>query len=339
MNADQLAASFTRGLAGAYLVSGDEPLLVTEAADAVRAAAKSAGYADRLVFHVDRSFAWDEFRAETQSLSLFSDRRILELRMPSGKPEKGGPLLAELAARPPADALLLIVTEKLDKKAGDAAWVQAIAQHGAWVNVRAVAADALPDWLRARAKRSGFELAPAAAQLIAGRVEGNLLAAKQELENLKLLAAGGQISVELVLRSVADSARYDIAQLAEAAAAGDAARALHILDGLRSEGFEPTLILWALVRAVRGLWQAGERRRLRSDGERGSGWNLVMQPSDRALARLSTIPLGRLLAEAAHVDRVVKGQAAGEPWTALARLTAMLAGALQPRSISGRVAG
>ncbi len=292
LTADQLPTALTRGLAGTYLVSGDEPLLVTEAADAIRAAAKSAGHVDRLVFHVDRSFSWDDFRAETQSLSLFSDRRVLELRMPGGKPEKGGALLAELAVRPPADTVLLVVTEKLDKKAGDAAWVQAIAQHGAWVTVRSVATDALPEWLSARAKRAGFELAPAAAQLIAGRVEGNLLAAKQELENLKLLAAGGRISAELVLGSVADSARYDIAQLAEAASAGDAARALHILDGLRSEGFEPTLVLWALVRAVRGLWQARERRRLRRDGERGSAWNLVMAPSDRAVAGPGGRPRG-----------------------------------------------
>jgi DNA polymerase-3 subunit delta len=126
--------------------------------------------------------------------------------------------------------------------------------------------------LRARAKQLRVEIEPAAAQLIVDRVEGNLLAAKQELEKLSLLADGQSISADLVLRSVGDSARYDVFQLAEAAAAGDAARALRVLLGLKSEGVEPTLILWALVREVRGLWQARERNRLRST-DRGSGWN------------------------------------------------------------------
>src|SRR6202163_417003 len=277
-----------------YLVSGDEPLLVGEAADAIRAAARAAGYADRTVFFIDRSFAWDELRHASQSLSLFAERRLFELRMPSGKPDKGAQQLAELAAQPAPDVVCLIVADKLDKKTSDAPWVRAVEKHGIWVPVWPVETAALPGWLRARAKLLRVELEPAAAQLIVDRVEGNLLAAKQELEKLSLLADGEPIGAELVLRSVGDSARYDVFQLAEAAAAGDAARALRVLLGLKSEGVEPSLILWALVRYLRGLWQARERDRLRS-AVRGSGWNLAATPSARALAKLQPVALARVL--------------------------------------------
>ena len=258
LNADQLPAALARGLAGIYLISGDEPLLVGEAADAVRAAARAAGYADRSVYFIDRSFAWDDLRQATQSLSLFADRRLFELRMPGGKPDKGAALLLDIATRPPPDVVCLVIADKLDKKASDAPWVRAAEKQGVWVPIWPVGTAALPGWLRARAAALKLEIEPAAAQLIADRVEGNLLAAKQELEKLGLLASGA-ITAELVLRSVGDSARYDVFQLAEAAGAGDAARALHILLGLKSEGVEPTLILWALVRELRGLWQARER--------------------------------------------------------------------------------
>jgi len=319
-----------------YLVSGDEPLLVGEAADAIRAAARAAGYADRTVFFIDRGFAWDELRHASQSMSLFAERRLFELRMPSGKPDKGAQQLAELAERPPPDVVCLVVADKLDKKASEAPWVRAVEKHGIWVPVWPVGTAALPGWLRARAKQLHVDMEPAAAQLIVDRVEGNLLAAKQELEKLSLLADGEPISADLVLRSVGDSARYDVFQLAEAAAAGEAARALHVLLGLKSEGVEPTLILWALVRELRGLWQARERDRLRSP-VRGSAWNLAATPSARALSRLKTLPLGRLLMQASHTDRVIKGLAMGDAWSALTSLTGGLAGALQATPDSGRV--
>ena len=336
LTADQLPAALAKNLAAVYLVSGDEPLLVGEAADSIRAAARAAGYADRSMFFIDRSFSWDELRNSSQSLSLFAERRLFELRMPSGKPDKGAQQLAELAERPPPDVVSLVITDKLDKKAGESPWVRAVEKHGVWVPIWPVQTAALPGWLRARAKLLKVEIEPAAAQLIVDRVEGNLLAAKQELEKLSLLADGKPISAGLVLRSVGDSARYDVFQLAEAASAGDAARALRVLLGLKSEGIEPTLILWALLRELRGLWQARERERLRS-AERGSGWNLAATPSPRALSRLKTLPLPRLLVQAGHTDRVIKGLAMGDPWSALTALTGGLAGALQASPESGRV--
>ncbi len=336
LNHDQLPAALGRGLSPIYLVSGDEPLLVGEAADAIRAAARASGYADRTVFFIDRNFAWGELRHATQALSLFAERRLFELRMPSGKPDKGAAQLTELAMHPPPDVLCLIVTDKLDRKASEAAWVRAIERQGAWIAIWPVDAATLPGWLRIRARALNLEMEPAAAQLIADRVEGNLLAAKQELEKLALLANGAPISEQLVMRVVADSARYDVYQLAEAAAAGDAQRALHVLLGLKSEGVEPTLILWALVRELRGMWQAREGDRLRS--QHRAGWSQAARPSARALSRTAKMPLGRLLRQAALTDRIVKGVMRGDAWTAIIGLTASIAGALQACEDSGRVA-
>jgi DNA polymerase-3 subunit delta len=323
-------------MAAIYLVSGDEPLMVGEAADAIRAAAKAAGFADRTVFHIDKTFSWDELRHASRAMSLFAERRLFELRMPSGKPDKGALHLAELAERPPPDVVCVVLTGKLDRKASDAPWVRAVEKHGVWVPIWPVETAALPGWLRARAKQLQVDLEPAAAQLIVERVEGNLLAANQELQKLSLLTQGEPISAALVRRSVGDSARYDVFQLAEAAAAGDAARAFRVLLGLKGEGVEPTLILWAVVRELRGLWQARERDRLRS-GARAGGWNQAAAPSPRALSRLAKMPLDRLLMQAGYTDRVVKGLAAGDPWSALTGLTCALAGVLQATEDSGRV--
>jgi len=336
LSPDQLPIALQRGIKPVYLVSGDEPLTVGECADAIRAAARAAGYADRTVFFIERGFSWDELHHATQALSLFADRRLFELRMPSGKPDKGAQVLLDIANEPPPDVLTLILTDKLDRKASEAAWVRAIEKHGAWIPVWPVSADSLPSWLERRAAILGLTLEAPAARIIVERVEGNLLAAKQELEILALLAGGGVIGESLVMRTVGDSARYDVFQLAEAAAAGDAVRALRVLTGLRGEGAEPTLILWALVRELRGLWQARERDRTGSSG--GGGWHQAAKPSPRALRRLGKMPLAALLQEAARADRTLKGIVPGDPWSCIISLTMGMAGALQASQDSGRVA-
>jgi DNA polymerase III subunit delta len=336
LNADQLPAALRRGLAPIYLISGDEPLIVGEAADALRAAARSEGFADRVIFSIERGFDWEELRRETHALSLFAERRLFELRMPSGKPDKGAALLAQIAAQPPPDVVCLVLTDKLDRKASDAPWVQAIERHGVWIAVWPVTRAALPGWLDGRARALGLALEASAAQLIVERVEGNLLAAKQELDMLALLANGAPIGTALVMQAVGDSARYDVFQLAEAAAAGDVRRSLKVLVGLRNEGVEPTLILWALVRELRGLWQARERERLGSSYAQ-SGWNQAAKPSARALQRMPKLPLARLLRDAGRADRAIKGLAPGDPWSELTALTMGLAGALQATRDSGRV--
>ena len=336
LTADELQTSLAKGLVGIYLVSGDEPLLVDEAADTIRAAARAAGHADRSVFFIGRNYAWDDLRQASQAMSLFAERRLFELRMPGGKPDKGAELLIDMATRPPPDVITLIITGKLDQKLRDAPWARAVDKHGICVPIYSVDGAALPGWLRARAAALHADMEPEAAQLIVERVEGNLLAAKQELEKLALLANGERISADLVLRSVGDSARYNVFQLGIAAAGGDGERALRILLGLKNEGVEPTLILWALVRELRGLWQARERLRTRSNS-RGTGWHQAATPTPQALARSPRLPLAQLLRQAHQTDRVVKGSAGGDPWTALIGLTAGLAGALQAGAESGRV--
>jgi len=337
LSPDQLHGALARGLAPVYLVSGDEPLLVGECADAVRAAAHQAGYAERSLFSIERGFAWDELRHAAQALSLFATRRLFELRMPSGKPDKGAALLIDIAGAPPPDVVCLIITGRLDARASDAPWVRAVERSGVWVPVWPVKAEALPGWLESRARRLDLRLAPGVAELIADRVEGNLLAAKQELDVLALLASGAPIDKQLAMEVIGNSARYDVFQLGEAAAAGDAARALRILTGLRNEGVEPTLILWALVRELRGLYQAREAQRLRARGA-NAAWNLAAKPSPAALNRLRALPLARLMRQAARTDRIIKGIARGDAWSAVTALTAELAGALQAPADSGRVA-
>jgi DNA polymerase-3 subunit delta len=257
--------------------------------------------------------------------------------MPSGKPDKGAQVLLDIAAEPPPDTMTLIVTDKLDRKTSEAPWVRAVEKQGAWIQVWAVPAESLPAWLERRAMALGLRLEASAAKLIVERVEGNLLAAKQELEILALLADGGAIGESLVMRTVGDSARYDVFQLAEAAAAGDAVRALRVLTALRGEGAEPVLILWALVRELRGLWQARERDRTGAYGG-GGGWNQAAKPSPRALRRLGKMPLAALLQEAARTDRTIKGIMPGDPWSSIIALTMGMAGALQATRDSGRVA-
>ena len=291
LNADQLPAALAENVAGMYLVSGDEPLLVGEAADAIRAAAR------RRAMRTARCFSSIAVSPGTSCATPASRCRCL----PSGvcsncacraasrtrEPQQ----LAELAAAAarPTWCAWWSPTSSIKRQAMPPGYRPSRSTESGCRSGRCETA-ALPGWLRARAKLLKVDIEPAAAQLIVDRVEGNLLAAKQELEKLSLLADGKPISADLVLRSVGDSARYDVFQLAEAAAGGDAARALRVLLGLKSEGVEPTLILWALVRELRGLWQARERDRLRST-DRGSGWNLAATPSPRALARLKKLPL------------------------------------------------
>lgn len=333
---EKLAGLLSAEPAGTFLVSGDETLLTMEAADAIRARARESGYAERQVFFVERGFDWDQVRTAARSMSLFAERRVLEFRMPTGKPDRGAELLASMIQDPPPDILLLIITERLTGKVADAAWVRAVASRGVWVSIPVVKAEELPDWLVGRAARAGVELASDAAQLIAARAEGNMLAAAQEVEKLALVCSG-KAGLDAVSAAVGQNARYDVSALADAASTGDAVRALSVLAVLKGEGTAPVLILWALTRALRGLWQARERERLRRSGP-GSGWNLASPPGPEALRRARSLPLSRLMREAGTVDRILKGRLQGDPWMSLAVLSAGLAGAsLHPCLLSGRV--
>jgi DNA polymerase III subunit delta len=322
LNADSLSGHLARDLKPAYLVSGDEPLLAAEATDAIRRKARESGFTERRVFFVERGFDWNELRAETQALSLFAERRVLDVRMPSGKPGDGAELLQELVQNPPPDQLLLVSCGKFEYQALQGEWIKAFERSGVWVQVWPVDLSRLPDWIGARMRSRGLIAEPAAAELLAERAEGNLLAAQQEIDKLALLVKPGAVDAASLSQVVADSARFDVFQLGEAALRGDARRALRILDGLRGEGVEPTLILWALGRELRAVWKHLLAER---GGKSAPGWR--PRPALLAAAqRLRNLPLEPLVRLAVRADRTIKGREIGDPWDALAMLVARFVG-------------
>jgi DNA polymerase-3 subunit delta len=333
--ADRLEAHLAGGLSPIYLITGDDPLLMGEALDSVRARARDEGYTDRTVFHVDRYFDWNELEAAGSALSLFAERQLIELRMPTGKPgDAGGKALRAWAASPPPDAILLIAAGKLDKRSLGTAWAKAVDQAGVVVQVWPVDRGKLPQWIGRRLQAVGLRAGPEVARLIADRVEGNLLAADQEIKKLALLLEPGEIDEDAVLRAVADSARYDVFQLVDAATAGDLGRSQRILDGLAAEGTAPTLILWALVRELRALdqvaWQAARGGRADAAMRSAGIWPRRQPLARKALARHTVASLDALLAEAGRVERIVKGATRGSPWTAMTALLTRFAGSGRP---------
>ncbi|MCF5632714.1 DNA polymerase III subunit delta, partial [Pseudomonas syringae] len=252
----QLGKHLQGTLAPVYVISGDDPLLCQEAADAIRAAARQQGFDERQVFSADASFDWGTLLQAGASMSLFAERRLLELRLPSGKPgDKGAAALMEYCARPAEDTLLLISLPKLDGSAQKTKWGKALIEGAQtqFVQIWPVDIGQLPQWIRQRLSQAGLAATQDAVELIAARVEGNLLAAAQEIEKLKLMAEEGQITVETVQAAVADSARFDVFGLTDAVLNGEAAHALRMLEGLRGEGVETPVILWALTRELRAL--------------------------------------------------------------------------------------
>ena len=224
ISGDNLAASLARQLQTIYLVSGDEPLLVNEAADAIRATARKQGFEERELHVVERGFDWQGLIANSRSMSLFAQRKIVEIRMANAAPgEQGADAIVELAGEPSPDTLVLIITAKLDGRTQSSRWVSAVEKNGVLVQVWPIDLPRLPAWIRERLGRHKLQADPAAASLLAERVEGNLLAAHQEIEKLALLLPPGPISAETVLDAVADSARFDVLQLGEAAMRGQTA--------------------------------------------------------------------------------------------------------------------
>jgi DNA polymerase-3 subunit delta len=249
---NQLAPHLKRGLSHIYIVAADEPLLVAEATDDIRRSALERGFEERKVLFVERGFRWESLAGEGSNLSLFSSRRILELRMNSPRPgEAGAKALRALADSDDPDLLVIVsIQEKLDANAQKSVWLKSIEQRGVLVDIRPVQRAELPRFITDRAKRKGLMLGDQVAELLADRVEGNLLAADQELTKLALIVDDGRVDVEAVERAVAMSARFDVFRLSDAVIDGNLERALIVLAGLRSEDVHPTLVLWAVARDI-----------------------------------------------------------------------------------------
>ena len=317
LTSDSLEGHLAQKLLPAYLISGDEPLLVAEAADAVRARARAAGFTERDVHFIERAADWEDVRAAAGNLSLFGARRLLEARLATARPGTGGSaVLTSLLERADPDTLLLILSPRLDRDAQSAQWVQAVQARGAWIAVWPVEPGKLVAWLRARSRRIGVDLGPQALQLLAERTEGNLLAADQELRKLVLLGADAE-GGDAARAGFADSARFDVFRLSDAVLAGDLGRSLRVLAGLRSEGTEPTLVLWALIKALRDLGAA-----LRPGA--AGGWRRSSAALEAAVRRSGRLTFPSLMLRAARADRMIKGRLRGDSWDEMALLAAEL---------------
>lgn len=341
LNSAQLGKHLQGGLAPVYVISGDDPLLCQEAADAIRAATRAQGFSEREVFHAEANFDWGLLYEAGASLSLFAEKRVIELRIANGKPgDKGTAAILEYLQRPPEDTLLLISLPKLDGSTQKTKWAKALIEgpNSQFLQIWPVDASQLPQWIRQRLAQAGLNASQEAVELIAARVEGNLLAAAQEIEKLKLLAEGNQIDAATVQAAVADSARYDVFGLIDAVLSGDAAHALRMLEGLRGEGVEVLFILVMLARELRQL--AGIAQQVNQGmpldkafaAARPPVWDKRKPLVGKALQRHSAARWNQLLIDAQRIDAQVKGQAPGDAWSSLARLALLMAGQRLPLS-------
>lgn len=324
--------AFRKQIAGgelkpAYLIAGAEHLLVIEAADALRARARELGYSEREVLDVESNFDWSRLGDASRSLSLFATRRVIDLRLPSGKPGKeGSAAIVEFCSAPPPDTVLLVTTNDWSRK-HEGAWSAAIERVGTAVAAWPLKLDELPGWIGTRMASRGLKATPDATRLLADRVEGNLLAAAQEIDKLALLHAGTTIDAETLEASVADDARYDVFRLADAAIGGDAARALHIVAGLRAEGEEIIPMLGWLLMQLRLLLRlasasGGIEGALRSERI----WPATREPLFRqALKNGNRHHWEQCLGQAGRIDAMAKGRPPGDAWRELERLVAAIA--------------
>ena len=328
---EHLPAHLQRNLAPIYLVSGDEPLQVAEAGDAIRARARESGCSERLLFNVEAGFDWNALLQARDNLSLFAERRLVELRLPGGKPgEAGAKVLREYAARPSGDDVLLVISGKIDKDAQRSKWFTSLEQAGVVVQVWPLSVAQLPAWIERRMRAKGLQPAAEAVAMLAERVEGNLLAAAQEIEKLALLHGKGAVDCAAVAAAVADSARYSVYDLVDRALAGEAAAVTRIVRGLQAEGEEPVVVLWALSREIRSLTIMAEELRRGAALEQLFAKHRVWENRKRlvggALKRCPPQILRRLLRHAGQADRVIKGVTAGNLWDELLQLALGLAG-------------
>ena len=328
---EQLGKQLSQGLSALYMVYGDEPLLVQEATDAIRSAARAQGYSERDCLTVEASFDWNRLLYSAASPSLFATRRLLELRLGNAKPdETGSQVLQAYAKRPAEDAILLVSGGKLDASAQKSLWFTALDAVGVIVQVWPVEASRLPAWIEQRLHGVGLQPTPEAVALLAEQVEGNLLAAAQEIARLQVLFGTGVITAEQLLEVVSDNARYSVYDLVDAALAGQAERTVRILRGLRDEGVEPVLVSWALHREIRLLamlaFAVGQGQPLEAELQRNGVWEKRKPLLRRAMQRLSGSDCRRLLRHCARLDRLIKGVAAGNPWDELLNLGLSLAG-------------
>jgi len=329
---EQLEAHLARELESLYVIHGDEALLALEAADAIRSRARACGFSERVVLAAERGFHWGELGASLANRSLFGDKKLIELRLVSGKPgNDGAEAIEAFCARLPPDVLGIVTLPRLDKAGQASTWFKALERQGTVVNVYPVERARLPEWIAARLARQKQSASAETLQFLADCVEGNLLAAHQEIQKLALLLPAGEIDFDAVREAVMNVARYDALKLTEAMLSGERSRLARMLDGLRGEGEAPPRVLWILAEEIRAICRVqngiAAGRPLADVLREARVWGGARQTLvGRAAKNLPRAALLAALEHAAKVDRVVKGIVKGDAWDELLQLGLRFAG-------------
>ncbi len=322
---EQLSGQLQNSLAPIYLVSGDETLLVQESCDQIKQAAKQQGFNERELLSVESNFNWDYLVECSHSLSLFGDKKLIELRILKGTPDESGKKALALYAQAPAeDNVLLIVTPKLSATTLKTKWFKQVEAKSIFLPIWPMDGKQLPQWIRRRMQHHQLQPTPQAVQILTERVEGNLLAAAQEIDKLLLLYGAGPIDDNKVLEAVNDNARFDIYQLVDTALSGNIAKTQKIISELQHEGIEPGAALWACTKEIRSLaemsFQLKKGKNIQQVLQTFRVWDKRKPVIQSALRRKSLADFQGLLQQARHVDLCIKGMEKASPWQALSRL-------------------
>ena len=333
---EQLAAHLDKPLAALYVLFGNEPLLVLEAGDAIRGAARKQGYAEREVLVAGQGFRWETLQSAAGNLSLFGASKLVDLPIPNGKPGRDGGEALQRYARSLDDGVVTLVTlPELDWTTRKASWFSALSAAGTVVELNAPERDRLPDWIARRLARQQQQASTDALAFIADHVEGNLLAAHQEILKLGLLHPPGELSLDAVRDAILNVARYNVDKLRHALLDGDTARCARLLEGLKGEGEAPLLVLWTLANEIRSL------ANLRQGLDEGQALQALLkaerifddhrkQALQRALSRLQAGPLRAAILHAAKIDRMIKGLTRGDVWDEFLQLCLRLTRSTSP---------
>ena len=335
LKTEELFKQLTKGLSPVYLFTGDEPLQLLELENIVRQTARKQGFNSREVFSVDASFSWNDLNTAADSLSIFSDKKIIECRIPTNTVgTEGSKALIAYCERLPDDTVLMISMAKLDSKSLKTRWVEAIDKIGVIVQVWALEGQDLLNWLQHRLHRRGLHVEPDGLRLLAARTEGNLLAANQEIEKLYVLFGEGRLSMAQLNHAVADSSRFDVFKLTDSLLSANINRLLKILNSLRAEGIAAPVVLWALSREARTLIKmklaiaSGQHKD--AVFKQNQIWDKRKVLVDKALSRTTLAQLNQLLVLCAKADRQIKGQQAGDEWQTLLEICLKFASAPLP---------
>ncbi|MFT5482087.1 MAG: DNA polymerase-3 subunit delta [Halieaceae bacterium] len=331
VKSEQIQSHLKRQLLPIYFVSGDEPLQIQETCDAIRGTCREQGFTEREIFQVDRYFQWEDLLASAANMSLFGDRKLIELRMPSAKPgDAGSKALVQYANEANPDNVLLIISDKIDKASQRTKWFTALDKHGAFIQIWPIDEGRLSHWMQQRLKQRQITIDSDALEMICDRVEGNMLAAVQEIDKLELLADGNHIDLALVAESVSNNARYNLFSTLDCAIAGRASDAVHMLAGLRAEGTEPLTLIWAIHRELNLLYRCREQldggQRMDAVLQANRVWSNRQSLVRGALQRLTSLDIKNLLGLTVAADQTIKGMRRGDPWQHLTDLLLGLAG-------------